>query len=312
MSDQPASRPVPTEPATKRNPVERTIVWGGILVLLGLAAFQARARLGYSTTLNKLQSVWENDTEDFDPLLVSEVSDHIYGWPEHTVMKVAEAEPNQWPWASARRQALTSKTEALVYRWPGLSKSYGIALLYERADPGATESPPIMSLVTEGVADEPEPVIPASDLVDAAASMTPGPMGAHAGGGPGQGGPGGGGPGGGGGGGRQFNPLQYDADGDGKLSLEEAPDRMKENFATNDANSDGFLDEEELSAMRERFRQQRGEGGEEGAGRRRPPAEDAGTEPKPDAPATDAAKPEGEAPPAEKPEKEAGDTKPEA
>jgi hypothetical protein len=305
MSDQPASRPGPAEPATKRNPVERTVVWGGIFVLLALAAFQARARLGYSTTLNKLQSVWETDSEDYNPLLVSEVSSHIYGWPNHTVMKVAEAVPDQWPWTAARGQALTSKTEALVYRWPGLSKSYSIALLYERPADGSSESPPIMSLLTEGVVDEPEPVVdPAASPETMTPMMTPGgggPPGAHGAGG----GPGGGGPGG------QFNPLQYDADGDGKLSLEEAPDRMKENFATNDANSDGFLDEEELNALRERFRQQREEGGEEGSGRRRPPSEDPESEAKPDAPATDASKPEGDTP-AEKPEKEAGDSKPEA
>lgn len=53
-------------------------------------------------------------------------------------------------------------------------------------------------------------------------------------------------PGGGGG----FNPAamfqRMDSNGDGKLSPEEAPDRLKETFASADANSDGFLTAEEL------------------------------------------------------------------
>ncbi len=70
-------------------------------------------------------------------------------------------------------------------------------------------------------------------------------------GGPGTGGPGGpgaGGPGGPGGG--APNPAamfkRLDADGDGKLSPEEAPGPLKQNFASADADSDGFLTREEL------------------------------------------------------------------
>ena len=47
---------------------------------------------------------------------------------------------------------------------------------------------------------------------------------------------------------------QADANGDGKLSKDEAPERMKENFDRIDANSDGQLDQEELRRMASRIR----------------------------------------------------------
>jgi Ca2+-binding EF-hand superfamily protein len=47
---------------------------------------------------------------------------------------------------------------------------------------------------------------------------------------------------------------ESDTNKDGKLSKEEAPDRMKENFDRIDANSDGFIDETEMRQMFERMR----------------------------------------------------------
>lgn len=69
----------------------------------------------------------------------------------------------------------------------------------------------------------------------------------------------GGGRGGGGRGGRGFDPMQLDEDGDGKISRDEAPEPMQNFFSRIDANGDGFLDEEEISAMR-------GRGGRRGGG----------------------------------------------
>lgn len=51
--------------------------------------------------------------------------------------------------------------------------------------------------------------------------------------------------------------MQSDANGDGKLSAEEAPDRMKPRFDMMDRNSDGLIDEAELKAMLSRFMQGR-------------------------------------------------------
>lgn len=62
--------------------------------------------------------------------------------------------------------------------------------------------------------------------------------------------------------------LAMDANGDGKLSGDELPERMKPMLERSDANRDGFLDREELQAMASQRLQQPGQGGPEGG---RPP-----------------------------------------
>ena len=75
--------------------------------------------------------------------------------------------------------------------------------------------------------------------------------------------------GGGGGGGRRgggFDLMQYDSNSDGKVSKDEAPERMREFFDRMDPNSDGFIDAKEIADMRRRFGGGRRGGG--GGGRR--------------------------------------------
>ena len=61
----------------------------------------------------------------------------------------------------------------------------------------------------------------------------------------------------------------FDKDEDGKVSKEEAPDRLKDRFDEVDTNSDGFIDKEEQAAMFEAFRRrfQQGQQGQQGQGR---------------------------------------------
>ena len=52
--------------------------------------------------------------------------------------------------------------------------------------------------------------------------------------------------------------LEQDTNGDGKSSVEEAPDAVRQRFERMDANGDGFLDQREIQAMMSgRGRQQR-------------------------------------------------------
>jgi collagen type III alpha len=65
---------------------------------------------------------------------------------------------------------------------------------------------------------------------------------------------------------RGFAPdfSELDGDGDGKISKDEAPDRMKERFDQIDGNGDGFIDKAEQEAlvqmMRRRFAERQGQG----------------------------------------------------
>ncbi|MDA1050435.1 MAG: EF-hand domain-containing protein [Planctomycetota bacterium] len=170
-------------------------------------------------------------------------------------------------------------------------------------------------LETDELTDKPVHVAAGDDASGegAAPGMGPGGMGMGMGPGMGPGGmsPGGGGPGGGGpGGGGGFDPeamfTERDADGDGKLTGEEIPERMLERLEAIDTDKDGSVSKEELLA---RMSQSPGGGGPglgpggEGEGRqRRPPLESSD-----DAPATEAA-PGDASPPAESTEAPADTT----
>jgi Ca2+-binding EF-hand superfamily protein len=47
--------------------------------------------------------------------------------------------------------------------------------------------------------------------------------------------------------------MQYDTDGDGQVSKDEAPERMSSFFDSLDGNGDGFIDQTEVDEMRSRF-----------------------------------------------------------
>jgi len=262
----PSSSPAPSAPPPekkRRSPVERVIVQGGILLLLLLVAVQAHARFGYELTLKNLQNrlaAEENGTEEGNPLYVNDVPTLIVGWPSRSVVT-------------------DKKWEAVTYSWRGLTKTYSIRMPYDTSE----ERPAVLSLETA----EPPPVAELPDTAGEQPEAAPdleqfagrsggmgGPGGGMHGGGS-HGGPGGGGPGGGRGG-PPPDIMASDADGDGKVSKEEAPERMAAFFDRIDTNSDGFIDADEVAEMlrRRAERQAAGEAGGEGRPQR-PAAEEA-------------------------------------
>ncbi len=286
MSDSTPPPNTETKEKPKRNPTERIIVWGVIGVMIIVASAEAVARYGYTTTLPILQARMVEDDAGADArsLTLAEADKLIAGYPSRT-----------------------EESDKVIYRWKGLVKDHGaIHLAFDNEKT-------IIGLETDAPPEISEPVLPPtveSEIED--------PMGSMPGGGLGSGGGASGEGGGPGGGGRNFDPMQFDADGDGKISLEEAPERMKSVFDQIDANSDGFADAAEFEARRAARQQERSEG--EGGRPQRPNTDEAtpagntptstpeplGTEAKPKAAAETKpeveAKPEAEAKPAPKEE----------
>lgn len=225
------SQPASPAPASKppRSPVERMLVWGGIIVLLVLVGIQARARLGYTMTLNALQDrIAEDEGPNPRTFPAKDVDQYLVGWPKQT------------------RQEAGKDSGTIQLSWRGLTTSYEIRVHYDSL-PGEPESL-VTSLETKDaptveqqVADAMEeagptgtPSMPPSGMMGGAPPG--GPPGMHGAGGP---------PGGG------RDPMANDADGDGKLSREEAQGRLQENFDAADTDSDGLLTLEEITAWRE-------------------------------------------------------------
>lgn len=234
--------PSESKPAAARNPVERIVVWGLIGILGILAILEGSTRFAYTNSLSRLRArLQDDDTADAVPLTLAEAEKMISGSPKKTVGE-----------------------RVVSYRFQGLLKEFGtihlphdadqVVLGLETADaPEPQEREVVRTVGEDGYALQEE----SSD-----SSSSSGPP-------AGSGGAGSGGPGGG----RTFDPMQFDANGDGKLSIDEVPERMKENFAEIDLNGDGFLDAEELAARRN------ARGGPGGAG--------AGERPRPQRPSED-------------------------
>ena len=55
--------------------------------------------------------------------------------------------------------------------------------------------------------------------------------------------------------------MEFDLDGDDRVTRDELPERMQRRFEFMDANQDGFLDDSDMEEMRNRFREGRGRGG---------------------------------------------------
>lgn len=204
MSDRPpvSTSENPTPPGKKpRSPVERVIVWGGIAILLGVLAFEARQKYSYDPTVSRLRKALTEDTEKY--MKLSEVRQMIAGSPT-------------WEQTPHDRRAY----HRINLKWPSLFKDYRVELIVESEG----TDPLVAGFSTPGGTD-PEPVarVNPSPETSAAAAASASPMGMPMGGmgGGGQGRPGaagrpggagmgggpaagmGGGPGGGMGGGPQ-------------------------------------------------------------------------------------------------------------
>ena len=228
----------PPKPEKKRSPAERVIVWGAIAILLVVVAIEWRAQHGYKQALAAVSDVLQASDATGDDVTLPDVEKLMAG-------AKAESAPSQ------------GRFEVLTYEWNGLFRSYMLRLQIE------PEDPPLV-LAVDSKSDPNAPIGPSYDsdywpepskVADSGDESAEEGMEEGMGGGP----PGGhdgeqsGGSGGPGGSRKRQSFEEMDADGDGKLSSEETPERMREFFDRIDSNGDGVVVKEELDEMRRQF-----------------------------------------------------------
>ncbi|MEK6257230.1 MAG: hypothetical protein AABP62_01305 [Planctomycetota bacterium] len=177
MSDRPpvSESPSPTPPGKKpRSPVERVIVWGGIAILLGVLAFEARQKYSYDPTVGHLRKVFSEDTEKYVKL--SEIRPMIAGSPSEVKT------PHE------RRSY-----QRIDLKWPSLFKDYRVQLIVESegddplvagfTTPGATDpdSEPVAQQTASTETAHAGPTMPAGGMMPMGGAGMGGPGGRGAG-----------------------------------------------------------------------------------------------------------------------------------
>lgn len=225
-SPRPSAAAASKSPAPpRRNPAERVVVWGLIIALVVVVGVEGAARIGYDRSRENILAAMESSEEQ-----MGEVHPLLIDQVRPLLVGFPTETDENDGWEGTTH-----------YVWRGLFRKHGLQLTYR------LKSGIVFGMVSDDAPPEPA-VLPRPSLTTEETVEQAVPRG-----------------GGGGEGGQRprFDPMQSDADGDGKLSRDEVSERLRDAFAEIDTNGDGFLDAEELAARRAR----RGGGGGGGAGR---------------------------------------------
>lgn len=177
--------PTSKQEPKRRNPVERAIVWGLIVVLLAFAGVEGAARWGYSRTIGNIEAaVAQSETAKGQPVTMEQVEQLVAGFPQKSIVR-------------------GDFESTVTYRWPSLAKKYGAHVVYQLksgnvrdfyTDEAPAEepltAPPSSSVDQEEPANDPESTMPSSPPLNEPA---------------------------------RGEPMRTDADGDGPISREETP-----------------------------------------------------------------------------------------
>jgi hypothetical protein len=114
MSAPAPSQSANDKPVRKRSPLERAIVWGGILCLLFIVAMEQTSRTNYGSSLKTLEEAMlaREPNGMRRGLLAADVGKFIRGF-------------------ATRRDEISNDRPKIVFRWPSLFKTYQISLIAE-------------------------------------------------------------------------------------------------------------------------------------------------------------------------------------
>ena len=116
-----SSSPDAASTKTPRSPTERLLVWGGIIGLLALAGFQARAKIGCNMTYDALKErLVYDEGPNAKPLLVDDLDEYLVGWPSR---------------ADGKQRAHFAEMELT---WQGLTGPLGLTVAYDPSEEGGT------------------------------------------------------------------------------------------------------------------------------------------------------------------------------
>jgi hypothetical protein len=154
-ASQPPGKPAAAPAKAARSPLERILVWGGIVALILVVAYQAHARFGYDMTRKALeQRLAEDEGQEAKQLFIKDLDQYVVGWP-------------------SRKQEQKNKHQATVeLTWPGLGPSYtyGMVVFYDPEEDGE----PVFNMVTRDYKEpDEEESRPATSPKTADASGTP-------------------------------------------------------------------------------------------------------------------------------------------
>jgi hypothetical protein len=93
------------KPTAKRSPLERALVWGGILLLLVVVGSELLAQRGYNSTLAGLEETFDNG----QTMAETELSGHVHGF-------------------AVRNEEKVNELRTLTLSWPSLFRTYKLRL----------------------------------------------------------------------------------------------------------------------------------------------------------------------------------------
>jgi hypothetical protein len=102
--------------APRRSPLERVVVWGGIILLLAVVYLEWNSKNNYRLSLGKLESAMQqsNKAEDLEGISQEDAQRSISGFAK-------------------RGEQTVQGTSQITYTWPSLFKKYQVKLSLDKS-----------------------------------------------------------------------------------------------------------------------------------------------------------------------------------